>query len=109
MAAGHALVMWVGEGVVAVVVRLRCNKSAGGPQTCCIDSVAGIKSMLQQPNTKSETDFFDVRTIFCRGAEHRHRPTTRSKASSHACLRSAAQMKLRVRAHHRSGGLPAAG
>ena len=64
MAAGHALVMWVGEGVVAVVVRLRCNKSAGGPQTCCIDSVAGIKSMLQQPNTKSETDFFDVRAIF---------------------------------------------
>ena len=35
MVAGHALVMWVGEGVVAVVVRLRCNKSAGGPQTCC--------------------------------------------------------------------------
>ena len=27
----------------------------------------------------------------------------------HACLPSAAQLKLRVRAHHRSGGLPAAG
>ena len=42
MAAGHALVMWVGEEVVADGRPQTCCSSREGTQTCCIDSIAGL-------------------------------------------------------------------
>ena len=44
MAAGHALVIWVGASCGSLTCHGECNKSAArvGPQTCYIDSIAGI-------------------------------------------------------------------
>ena len=117
---GARLVMWVGEKcrrwdgadvLLASSHRGRRLVARPGPQTCCIDSVAGIEFYAATPQA---TFYLNNFPNLAEGGQHSLTTPRRARRqqlrarSLHACLRSAAQMKLSVRAHHRSGGLPAA-